>query len=323
MLATYVSSPNRDAPLEALKIGDRPEPIDQEGWTTVQVKAASLNHHDIFSLRGIGLDAQRMPMILGTDAAGIDQDGREVIVYPVIAQRDWRGDETLDPDRTMLSEYYQGTFAQYVSVPRHNVIPKPKELTFSEAACLPSAWLTAYRMLFVSSGLRPGNTVLVQGASGGVASALIILGRAAGYRMWVTSRSEDKRHDALALGAERAFQSEKSLPERVDGVMETVGAATWKHSIRAVKSGGVIVVSGATTGDDPPADLRHIFFRQIRILGVTMGTRDELNSLVAMCVVNGIRPRIGYEMGLRDARQGFELMEAGKTNKGKIVFRVE
>jgi NADPH:quinone reductase-like Zn-dependent oxidoreductase len=201
-------------------------------------------------------------------------------------------------------------------------VPKPPELSFSEAACLPSAWLTAYRMLFVKSGLRPGQTVLVQGASGGVATALIMLGSAAGFRMWVTSRSEEKRQRAVEIGAERAFPSGARLPERVDGVMETVGAATWSHSLKVLKPGGVVVISGATTGFDPPAGLNRIFFTQLQIIGATMGTRGELESLVSMCLACGIRPPVATEIPLAHARDGFEMMLSGRTDDGKIVFTV-
>jgi NADPH:quinone reductase-like Zn-dependent oxidoreductase len=212
MLAAFVSTPAPKDPLSVLEVGERPEPEAPEGWTTIQVKAASLNHHDLFSLRGIGLPAEKMPMILGCDAAGIDEDGNEVVVHAVISGSDWRGDETLDPKRSLLSEVHQGTLAERVAVPKRNLLPKPPELSFAEAACLPTAWLTAYRMLFVRSGLRPGQTVLVQGASGGVATALIVLGRAAGYRMWVTGRSEEKRAAALELGADQAFETGARLP---------------------------------------------------------------------------------------------------------------
>src|ERR687897_2756279 len=242
MLAAFVSTPAPKDPLSVLEVGERPEPEVPDGWTTVQVKAVSLNHHDLFSLRGVGLPAEKMPMILGTDAAGIDEDGNEVVVHGVISTPGWTGDETLDPKRSLLSEVHQGSMAERVAVPRRNLLPKPADLSFAEAACLPTAWLTAYRMLFVRSGLRPGQTVLVQGASGGVATALIVLGRAAGYRMWVTGRSEEKRAAALALGAEQAFETGARLPERVDGVMETVGEATWSHSIKSLRPGGVVVI---------------------------------------------------------------------------------
>src|SRR3712207_3616978 len=273
MLAAFVSTPAPKDPLSVLEVGDRPEPEVPEGWTTIEVKAASLNHHDLFSLRGVGLPAERMPMILGCDAAGLDEDGNEVVVHSVIASPGWTGDETLDPKRSLLSEVHQGTLAERVAVPRRNLVPKPAELSFAEAACLPTAWLTAYRMLFVKSGLRPGQTVLVQGASGGVATALVLLGRAAGYRMWVTGRTEEKRAAALALGADRAFEPGARLPQRVDGVMETVGEATWSHSIKSLRPGGVLVTSGATTGFNPGAELNRVFFTQLSVIGSTMGTR--------------------------------------------------
>lgn len=319
MLAVFVSAPAPKDPLTVLEIGERPEPEVPDGWTTIQVKAVSLNHHDLFSLQGIGLPAERMPMILGTDAAGIDEDGNEVVVHGVISTPDWMGDETLDPKRSLLSEVHQGSMAEKVAVPRRNLLPKPAELSFAEAACLPTAWLTAYRMLFVKSGLRPGQTVLVQGASGGVATALIVLGRAAGYRIWVTGRSEEKRAAALALGAEQAFESGARLPERVDGVMETVGEATWSHSIKSLKPGGVLVTSGATTGFNPGAELNRVFFTQLSVIGSTMGTKSELEALIQMCAVTGVRPQIDVELPLAEAREGFARMLEGRTN-GKIVF---
>jgi NADPH:quinone reductase-like Zn-dependent oxidoreductase len=321
MLAAFVSAPAPKDPLSVLEVGERPEPEAPEGWTTIQVKAASLNHHDLFSLRGIGLPAEKMPMILGCDAAGIDEDGNEVVVHAVISSFDWRGDETLDPKRSLLSEVHQGTLAERVAVPRRNLLPKPPELSFAEAACLPTAWLTAYRMLFVRSGLRPGQTVLVQGASGGVATALIVLGRAAGYRMWVTGRSEEKRAAALELGADQAFETGARLPERVDGVMETVGEATWSHSVKSLKPGGVLVTSGATTGFNPGAELNRVFFTQLSVIGSTMGTRAELEALIQMCSVTGIRPLIDVELPLARAREGFQRMLEGRT-AGKIVFTV-
>jgi NADPH:quinone reductase-like Zn-dependent oxidoreductase len=319
MLAAFVSTPAPKDPLSVLEIGDRPEPEVPDGWTTVQVKAVSLNHHDLFSLRGVGLPEERMPMILGTDAAGLDEEGNEVVVHGVVATPGWAGDETLDPKRTLFSELHQGTMAERVAVPRRNVLPKPAELTFAEAACLPTAWLTAYRMLFVKSGLRPGQTVLVQGASGGVATALVVLGAKAGYRVWVTGRSEEKRAAALALGAEQAFESGARLPERVDGVMETVGEATWSHSIKSLKPGGVVVISGATTGFNPGAELNRVYFTQLSVVGSTMGTREELEDLIAMCAVTGVRPQIDVELPLTDAQEGFARMLEGRTN-GKIVF---
>jgi NADPH:quinone reductase-like Zn-dependent oxidoreductase len=321
MLAVFASDVDPDDPLRALEIGERPEPDVPDGWTTVNVKAASLNHHDLWSLRGVGLSRELLPMILGCDAAGIDEDGNEVVVHAVISEDSWRGDETFDPRRSLLSEKHQGALAERVAVPRRNVVPKPPELSFEQAACLPTAWLTAYRMLFTRARAVPGMTVLVQGATGGVATALTVLASAAGLRVWVTGRSEQKRARALELGADQAFESGARLPERVDAVMETIGAATWAHSVRSLKPGGTLVVSGATSGAAPPAELNRVFFLQLSVIGSTMGTRDELERLMRFCVDRDIRPVIHATLPLTEARQGFEAMLGGEV-VGKIVFTV-
>jgi len=319
MLAAYAARTDADDPLSALEIGDVPEQTVPDGWATVTVKAASLNHHDLWSLRGVGLPAERLPMILGCDAAGLDEDGNEVVVHSVISDPSWRGEETLDPKRSLLSERHQGTFAEKVVVPRANLIPKPAGLSFVDAACLPTAWLTAYRMLFVRADAKPGSTILVQGAGGGVATAAIVLGAAAGVRVWATSRSEEKRARAVELGAEEAFEPGARLPERVDAVIETVGEATWGHSIRSLKPGGTLVVSGATSGDAPSAELTRVFFLQLRVLGSTMGSREELTRLVRLCADTDVRPVVQETMPLADARAGFAAMERGDL-VGKIVF---
>ncbi|MFB9312518.1 zinc-binding dehydrogenase [Nocardioides plantarum] len=320
MFAVYAESFSSESPLDGLVLGERPDPVAPDGWTTVTVKAASLNHHDVWSLRGVGLKEEALPMILGCDAAGLDEDGNEVVVHAVISDPSWRGDETFDPQRSLLSERHQGTLADKVIVPRRNVVPKPASLSFAEAACLPTAWLTAYRMLFTRGGLTAGDTVLVQGAGGGVATACIILARAAGLRVLATSRDEAKRTRALEIGAHDVFESGARLPVKVDAVMETVGRATWSHSIRALRPGGTIVVSGTTSGpklDD--AELTRIFFLQLSVVGSTMGTRDELAKLVAMLDATGTKPLIDREVALTDAREGFAAMAGGDVF-GKIVF---
>jgi NADPH:quinone reductase-like Zn-dependent oxidoreductase len=320
MFAVYAESFDNDNPLAGLVLGERPEPEAPDGWTTVTVKAASLNHHDVWSLRGVGLKQEQLPMILGCDAAGLDEDGNEVVVHAVITDPAWTGDDTLDPKRSLLSERHQGAIAEQVVVPRRNVVPKPASLSFEEAACLPTAWLTAYRMLFTRGELKAGDTVLVQGAGGGVATALIILARAAGLRVLATSRDEAKRSRALEIGAHEVFESGARLPLKVDAVMETVGRATWSHSIRALRPGGKIVISGTTSGpklDD--AELTRIFFLQLSVIGSTMGTRDELASLVTMLDATGARPLIDRAIPMTDARDGFEAMAAGDVF-GKIVF---
>jgi NADPH:quinone reductase-like Zn-dependent oxidoreductase len=321
MFAVTAASLSRDDPLAGLSLGEHPDPEPAEGWTTVEVRAASLNHHDLWTLRGVGITEDRLPIVLGCDAAGIDEDGNDVVVHSVVSSPDWFGDETLDPRRSLLSERHDGTFAERVAVPRRNLVPKPPELSFEQAACLPTAWLTAYRMLFVQAGVDPGGTVLVQGAGGGVSTALTMLGRAAGYRVWVTSRSAEKRERALELGADADFEPGARLPERVDAALETVGAATWAHSLRAVRPGGTVVISGATSGADPPAELRRVFFMQLRVIGSTMGTRDELERLARFCATTGTVPLIDQTLPLAEAREGLARMAEGDLF-GKIVFTV-
>ncbi|KAB2808895.1 zinc-binding dehydrogenase [Pimelobacter simplex] len=322
MLAVYADSfaSSPDDPLTGLVVGERPDPVAPDGWTTVTVKAAALNHHDLWSLRGVGLKAEALPMILGCDAAGYDEDGNEVVVHAVVSDPDWTGDETLDPRRSLLSERYQGTLAEQVVVPRRNVVPKPASMSFEEAACLPTAWLTAYRMLFTQGGLTPGETVLVQGAGGGVATALIALARAGGLRVLATSRDEAKRTKALELGAHEVFESGARLPVKVDAVMETVGRATWTHSVRALRPGGRIVISGTTSGPNvEDAELTRIFFTQLSVIGSTMGTRGELAALVNLLDSTGLRPVIDRVLPLEQARDGFAAMAAGDVF-GKVVF---
>ncbi|WGY00139.1 zinc-binding dehydrogenase [Nocardioides sp. QY071] len=322
MFAVYADSfaNSSEDPLTGLVLGERPDPVAPDGWTTVTVKAASLNHHDLWSLRGVGLRAEALPMILGCDAAGYDEDGNEVVVHAVVSDPDWTGDETFDPRRSLLSERHQGTFADKVIVPRRNVVPKPASMSFEEAACLPTAWLTAYRMLFTQGALKAGDTVLVQGAGGGVATALIALARAGGLRVLATSRDEAKRAKALELGAHEVFESGARLPVKVDAVMETVGRATWSHSIRALRPGGRIVISGTTSGPDlDDAELTRIFFLQLSVIGSTMGTRGELAGLVNLLDSTGVRPVIDRVLPMTEARDGFAAMAAGDVF-GKIVF---
>jgi len=322
MFAVTAARIDADDPLAGLELGEHTEPAPPDGWTIVTVKAVSLNHHDVWTLRGVGISADRLPIVLGCDAAGLDSEGREVVVHAVISDPDaGGGDETLDPGRSLLSERYDGTFAQRVAVPRRNLVPKPEALSFEQAACLPTAYLTAYRMLFGRARLEPGATVLVQGAGGGVATALILLGRAAGFRIWATSRSEAKRDRAVALGADQAFGAGARLPERVDAVMETVGEATWGHSLRSLRPGGTIVICGATSGPMPPADLNRVFFLQLSVVGSTMGTRDQLGRLVRFCEQTGVRPLIDRTLPIGQAREGLAAMISGDLF-GKVVLTV-
>jgi NADPH:quinone reductase-like Zn-dependent oxidoreductase len=318
MLAITATAAAPDDPLSALEVGERPEPEVHPGWEVVEVRSTALNHHDLWSLRGVGLRSEALPMILGCDAAGVTADGREVIVHAVVSDLG-PGDDVLG-DFSILSERHPGTHAERVAVPSGNLVDKPAELSFDEAACLPTAWLTAYRMLFTQSGLKPGGRVLIQGAGGGVATALICLARAGGFRVWVTSREEDKAARALDLGAHEAFASGERLPERVDAVMETVGEATWSHSLKALQPGGTIVVAGATTGANPPADLQRVFYRQLRVVGSAMGTRRELDDLVRMLLATGVRPIVDDAFAMSDGASAYARLADGEVF-GKLVLR--
>lgn len=319
MFAVYVEEPKPESPLDALVVGERPAPEVPEGWVRVKVTAASLNMHDVWLLRGVGLPREGYPMILGCDGSGTLDDGTEVVIYPIINDPSWRGNDLLDPNKTLLTSRYQGSFADYVVVPSRNAIPRPAGLSAVNGSVLGVAWLTAYRMLAVQSGLRPGQTMLVQGASGGVSTALIQLGQAAGMQVWVTGRSEEKRALAERLGAHRTFASNEDLPRKVDAVFDTVGEATWRHSMSSVKPSGVIVVAGMTSGAEPSADLMRLFLGQMKIVGSVMGTLDELRDLMEFVAITGISPHIGLQLPLTEAAEGFRAMEEGRTS-GKIVF---
>ncbi|OIQ84162.1 alcohol dehydrogenase [mine drainage metagenome] len=318
MLAAYAARFDPQDPRNGLEVGDLPAPEPPDGWSTVEVRAAALNHHDLWSLRGVGLRADQLPMILGTDAAGVTADGREVVVHAVIGATGHGVGPT--EGRTILSERYPGTLAEQVAVPTWNLVDKPSGLTFSEAACVPTAWLTAYRMLFTSAQVSPGDSVLVQGVGGGVASAAIALAAATGIEVFATSRDATKRDRAITLGATLAVEPGARLPRRVDAVIETVGAATWSHSVRSLRPGGTIVVAGATSGDASPAELQRIFFLELSVVGATMGTKDDLQGVLALMVRTGLRPLIDTELALADAARGIARLASGEQ-LGKIVLR--
>jgi len=238
-----------------------------------------------------------------------------------------RGDETMDPNRSLLSERFDGALAEFVVVPARNLVPKPVELSFEEAACLPTAWLTAYRMLFVRAALRPGQRVLVHGATGGVASAAILMGSACGLSVFATSRDPGKRDIAIELGAVAAFPIERGAVKEVlaasdggvDAVLDTVGEATWDFSLRVVRPGGVVVVSGATSGPNPPAQLNRIFWRQLTIAGSTMGARSDLSRVVEMCATGRLHPLVDSVRPLAQAAEAFAELAAGER-RGKLVL---
>lgn len=312
MRAAFATRFDDANPLAALAVGERPEPAHPaDDWVTVQVRASSLNHHDLWSLRGVGLTEAQLPMILGCDAAGVDPEGNEVVVYPVVpTPGDPRG-------MSILSEHFPGTLAERVAVPRANLVPLPEGLTLTDAACLPTAWLTAWRMLTTKGRVDEAEAVLVQGAGGGVATAAVALAVAMGKRVYATSRDAGKRERIAALGA-TAVESGARLPERVDVVIETVGAATFDHSMKSAAPGARIVVSGATSGHEPKVNLRRVFAMQLEIVGTSMGTPGELYDLLAFCADRQVRPVVDSVVPFSKVEEAFARLHGGEVF-GKIV----
>lgn len=228
---------------------------------------------------------------------------------------------TMDPQRSIISELYNGTFADFIVVPESCLVPKPDWLSFDESAAMGIAWGTAYRMLFTRAGLQAGDKVLVQGASGGVASAAIALAKAAGATVYVTARDERKRQFALDLGADEAFEPGARLPARVDIVVETVGEATWSHSLKSLRPGGTVVICGATSGPNANADLNRIFYQQLSIIGSTTCTLSEFHDCLRFMEESGAKPVIDHSVDLDNIHEGFEALIAG-DNLGKIVVHI-
>ncbi|NEG88656.1 zinc-binding dehydrogenase [Bifidobacterium aerophilum] len=329
MKAVYAAGINAEHPLDVLKVGERPAPEPRPFWSTISVKAATVNHHDIWSLKGVGLAAESTPMILGTDAAGIlDEDipvrkglkaGSEVVLYTFVGTDN--AGVMPGERRTILSEHYQGTMAERTQVPSANVFAKPANLSLDEAAALGTSWLTAYSLVFTSANVKPGDTILIQGAGGGVSTAAIQLAHAAGLEVFVTSRDAGKRERALAIGADAAFEAGARLPRKVDAVIESVGAATWGHSVKSVRPGGTIAICGATTGDQPGAELTRIFFQDIRVQGNTMGSREDFARLLRFVEHADLHPVIDSTYALADAPAAFAKVIDGDVF-GKVVLRV-
>ncbi|MCV3768859.1 quinone oxidoreductase family protein [Rhizobium sp. TRM95796] len=321
MFAVYGKEPNFNDPLASVVVGEQPDPVVKEGWVRVKVTHASLNRHDVFTLRGMTSQEEPIPfpMILGNDAAGVLDDGTPVVLYPVMGTDDWKGDETIDPHWHVISELVPGTMADYVAVPKRNALPIPEGLSPLNASLLGTAWLTAYRSLFTKSRLMPGQTLLVQGASGGMATALIQMGRAAGFDVWVTTRNDEGAAIAERLGANKIFRHGDALPRRADAVVDNIGTASWEHSLNSVKRGGVVVINGITTGHLAETNLVRIFVEQIDIRGTIMGTLEEMKAMMQFVIANNITPEVGAVVPMTEAREAIRNMIAGRT-RGKTVF---
>jgi NADPH:quinone reductase-like Zn-dependent oxidoreductase len=347
MRAVYAKQLGGDAPLDNVEIGERPEPLLGPGEVRIRVRAATLNRHDLFTLRGIVGYPISPPRILGTDAAGTvleygpdrpagsPEPGTDVAVYPVDFCGDCAACRGADP---MLCKRFmllsdgdrEGSFADQLVVPAHCIVKKPATLSFAETASLGTTYLTAYRMLFTKAALAPGAAVLVQGASGGLATAAIQLARAAGITVIASSRSQAKLDAAAAAGAHHGVIAGRDAAKAVhaicgdgvDAVIESVGEPTWATSLRALREGGAIVVAGATAGPNPPADLARVFWRQLRVLGSTMGSPLEFASLLRFVETAAVTPIIDTVYPAGEARTAFARMEAGDIT-GKLALSFE
>lgn len=330
---------------EVVEIGERPRPVRSAGNVLISLKAATLNRVDLYMRdSGAGI-THRLPQIMGIDGAGTVEEadesetrlspGQRVVVHPGIGcgrcEYCLRGESVLCTSIRYLGEHRDGTLAQYVSVPATNVFPMPAMLDFAEAAALGVVHLTAWRMLFTKAALKPWETVLIFGVGGGVSLAALQLAKLAGSRAIVTSRDDTKLQRAFSMGADHAINGStqdvvKTIMALTDGrgvdvVIENVGAAVWSSALKSVARGGRIVTCGATTGDQPAADLRRIFIRQLQIFGSTLGTLDEYRDLLALAVRGGLRPVSDSRHALDDVHSALDRLASG-AQFGKIAIEI-
>jgi NADPH:quinone reductase-like Zn-dependent oxidoreductase len=230
----------------------------------------------------------------------------------------------------LLGEHRDGTFAEFVSLPARNVFPMPEHLSFGQAAALGVNHITAWRMLHGKARVRSWETVLIFGIGGGVSLAALQLAKLAGARVLVTSRDPAKLERALALGADAAIDGRGDIVKQVmvatggrgvDVVIENVGAAVWSSALKSLVRGGRLVTCGATTGDQPPADIRRIFIRQLQILGSTMGSLGEFGDLLSLVQRSGLQPVIDSEFALDDVHGALDRLESG-AQFGKVVIHI-
>ncbi|MFQ5343030.1 MAG: zinc-binding dehydrogenase [Anaerolineae bacterium] len=330
---------------DQLKTIELPQPEPGPAEVLINVKAVALNHLDLWVLQGLpGLNLE-MPHIGGSDIAGLIaglgdgvtgfQVGQRVVVNPTLSCGDceWcrRGEDSLCDQFGVIGEHSRGGMAEYVVVPARNVMPMPDEFPFAEAAAAPLVFLTAWRALITRGQVRPGEDVLILGASGGVASAAIQVARLAGARVYAVTSSPEKAEKARALGADwtvdRTQQNwskavfEATNRRGVDLVLENVGAATWFDSLRSAKKGGRIVTYGATSGPRPQTDIRYIFWKQLSILGTTMSTRSEFHDVMNLVWQGRLKPVVDSVFPMEQARAAYHRLQAGEQF-GKVVIEI-
>jgi zinc-binding alcohol dehydrogenase/oxidoreductase len=311
---------HEDGGPEVLRYEDVPDPQPADDDVLVELRAASLNHLDVWIRKG--LPSVPKPRILGADGAGVIAGTDErVVINPGIVRNGKVG---------IVGETMDGTHAELIAIPRDFVHPIPGDLSFEEAAAFPLVYETAYRMLVTRAGVREGEWVLVWGVGGGVASASLAIAKALGARVVVTSSSDDKLERARALGADatvnHATDDVVAYVKEVTGggahiVVDDVGESTWKRTLDAARPEGRVVVCGATTGPNPPAALHRIWWKQLSILGSTMGTPDDFRGVVELIDAGKVRPLVDRVFPLADARAAHERLEAGEQ-LGKIVLAI-
>ena len=312
---------HEDGGPEVLRYEDAPDPVPSGDEVLVELRAASLNHLDIWVRRG--LPSVPKPRILGADGAGmIAGTDERVVINPGIE----RGNGTIG----VIGEHSDGTHAELISVPRSQVYPIPAGLTFEEAAAFPLVFETAYRMLVTRVNLQPDEWVLVWGIGGGVATAALAIAKALGANVVVTSSSDAKLRRARELGADgtvnHASEDVVSVVKHLtDGgahvVVEHVGQATWTRSLNAARAEGRIAVCGATTGPNPPANLHRIWWKQLSVYGSTMGTRSDFEGAYDLVSSGRARPVVDEVFALEDAAEAHERLERGEQ-LGKIILRI-
>ncbi len=331
---------------DVLLYGDRPDPTAGPGEVVVRIEAAAMNRLDLFVLHGIPGLPPSLPHIPGADGYGRVESvgsgvsdlapGDRVVLQPGLGcgrcEFCLSGDLPLCVDFRILGEHLLGTFAERIAVPRRNVFPAPPSLSPEKAAAFPLAALTAWRMLVTRATLRPGETVLIHGVGGGVSTFALQIARLAGASLViVTSSSEEKRRKAEALGADVVLDytqvdvgkkvREITKKRGVDVVVDSVGAATWRHSLTAAAKRGRIVTCGATSGPNPEEEIRLIFWKQLAILGSTMGTDHEFGAMLRDVAAGRLDPVVDEVFPLADAKKGYERLQSGE-GFGKIVFSV-
>jgi NADPH:quinone reductase-like Zn-dependent oxidoreductase len=330
---------------EVVHVGDRPKPVRRPGEVLVRIHAATLNRVDLYMRdSGAGITHQ-LPQIMGIDGAGVidevDADetlleaGQRVVLHPGVScgrcEYCLRGDDVLCTSIRYLGEHRDGTLAEYVSVPAKNVFPMPPFMDFAQAAALGVNHLTAWRMLFTKANIQPWETVLIFGIGGGVSLAALQLAKLAGNRAIVTSREDAKLELAAKMGADHTINgSQRDVAKEVssltggrgvDVVIENIGQAVWSSALRSLARGGRIVTCGATTGDQPPADLRRVFIRQLQIFGSTLGSLGEFRNLLQFTERTGMTPVIGAHYPLDAVHAALGHLESG-TQFGKIAVTI-